>query len=285
MSMLHSTQSHPAIVSGRVGLIAGEGELPVLAAKNMLAKGLDISVYAIDKGNIKDFKRILPADKVHFIVPGLFNRNAQLFHEHAISGVVLVGKVNKWIILCRPVLDSRALALWRESQSGQRNDDTLMHAFIAEFAKENITVLPQTDYLENLFIEPGVYSRRHPTETEQQDIQMGLSLAKEMGRLDVGQTVVISNLMVIAIEAIEGTDQAILRSQKWIGKQGGVVVKVEKPNQDHRFDVPTVGPRTLKALRKAGLKVLAVEAGKTLVLDLPRMTALADQWGLSLVAL
>jgi DUF1009 family protein len=267
-----------------VGLVAGEGELPVMMLETMLSQGLTVFVYAMDPGNVSAFRKRLPANRVHPTKPGLLNKNFRLMHEHGLTHAVFGGKVNKWVLLRHPVLDARAMALFRQSR--QLNDDNVMLMIIREFEEqEGILVLPQTHYLTSALIPPGQYSQRPPSDKEADDIKFALTTAREMGRLDIGQTVIVHNGMVIAVEAIEGTDQAIRRSGKWTGKKGGVVAKVEKPGQDQRFDVPTVGPRTLVSMRKAGLKVLAVEAHKTLVLDLPKMTRLADQWHMTFLAL
>lgn len=267
----------------RLCLIAGEGELPVRVAQNALAKDWALWVYTMDKGNLADFKRLLPTNQVRFIRPGLLEQNFKQLHEDNITHVVFAGKVNKWILFRSPVIDQRALALWKQTK--EFNDDSIMLTLIRECEEEGgVTVCRQTDFLQDYFWAPGVYSQRQPTEEEQRDIAFGMGLAKEMGRLDVGQTVVVLSGMVLAVETIEGTDQAILRSGQWSGKKGGVVAKVEKPNQDLRFDVPTVGPRTLKAMKKSGLKVLAIEAGKTLVLQQQAMIDLANRWQMTLVA-
>lgn len=267
----------------RLGLFAGEGALPVSVAQNALAKGLDVVVYALDKRNIPAFKRVVGADRVRFIRPGLLSRNFAQCHQDGIRQAVFAGKVNKWILLKSPVMDKRAFALFKAQRDF--NDDALMLVLIRELEKEGIMVRRQVDFMDGLFVLPCNYTQRIPTPREQQDIEYGFSLAKEMGRLDVGQTVVVHNGMVLAVETIEGTDQAILRTRRWKSRhEGGVVVKVEKPSQDLRFDVPTVGPRTIKTMKKAGLKVLAVEAHKTIVLDMEHLLQLANKWDITFIA-
>jgi UDP-2,3-diacylglucosamine hydrolase len=268
--------------SKKLGLFAGEGELPVKIAQTAQAGGWDLFVYAIDKGTVNQLKAWVDPSKLRLIRPFMADQNARLLHQDGVKHAVFAGKINKWSLLKAPLMDSRAMKIWQDVR--KCNDDALMLTLLAEFDKEGIAIERQTDFLQDYFIQAGVYSKRAPSENEQLDIQYGFSMAKEMGRLDIGQTVVICNRMVIAIEAIEGTDQAILRSKRWIGKKGGTVVKVEKPNQDRRFDVPTVGPRTLSAMKKAGLNVLAVEAGKTFVLELEQMIKLVDTWQMTLIA-
>jgi UDP-2,3-diacylglucosamine hydrolase len=285
MSVQQETSIHsaPLATTDRLVLLAGEGELPVKVAKNAVEKGFDLFVYALDTKNIAAFKQWVPSNRIRLIRPGLLNRNFEFARQDEIRQAVFAGKVNKWILLRSPIVDKRAMALWQAQK--EFNDDAIMHTFIQEFEKEGIIVQRQTDFMEDLLIKPGLYTQRQPTERETQDMELGFSLAKEMGRLDVGQTVIIESGMVLAVETIEGTDQALLRARRWNGKKGGVVVKVEKPNQDLRFDVPTVGPRTLKTMKKAGLKVLAVEAGKTIVLEQETLIRLADKWQMTFIAL
>jgi len=276
-SIIHGTGQ-----SRKLGLFAGEGELPAKVAQTAQINGWDLFVYTIDKGTLNRLKAYVNPSKLRLIRPGLFEKNLRIMHQDGIKHGVFAGKINKWSLLRSPMVDSRALKMWQEVR--KYNDDALMQALSAEFEKDGITIERQTDFLQDYFIQPGVYSQRVLSESEQQDVQYGFSMAKEMGRLDIGQTVIICNQMIIAVEAIEGTDQAILRSKRWIGKKGGTVVKVEKPDQDRRFDVPTVGPRTLRTMKKAGLNVLAVEAGKTFVLELDQMVKLANTWKMTLIA-
>jgi DUF1009 family protein len=267
-----------------LALIAGEGALPVMAAASALKQGFPLRVYALDRGNIKALRRVAEhPSHVHYMAfPGLFDQHAARFHADGVGQAVFAGKVNKWILVRAPLLDRRAMGLWKAQRAF--NDDAVMHALIGEFEAEGIEVLPQTRFISDLLVMPGVYSQRPPTPDEIRDADLGMTLAKEMGRLDIGQTVVVHQGMVLAVEAIEGTDQAICRAGRWKKGIGGVVAKVEKPSQDHRFDLPTVGPRTLKAMRRSGLRVLAVEAHKTLVLEQDELIRLADRWQMTFMA-
>jgi len=266
----------------RLGVFAGAGELPLRVIENAMAQGYEVYVYALDPKTERLCETLVPKSRIRFLKrPACLDENFRMGHADGLRQAVFAGKVSKWTLVKRPVFDQRTWALWQKQR--QFNDDSMMLTLIREFEDEGITVLPQTDFMQGLFAPQGMYTRRKPTPEEQQDIAFGFDLAKEMGRLDVGQTVVVVNGMVLAVEAIEGTDQAIIRTQKWARKKGGVVVKVEKPNQDTRFDVPTVGPRTLKSMKKAGLKVLAIEAGKTIVMEKDRLITLADRWDMTVV--
>jgi DUF1009 family protein len=159
-----------------------------------------------------------------------------------------------------------------------------MLALIDEFAEEGLHMDSALDLCPELLVRPGLLTRRPPTAREEADIAFGWDLAREMGRLDVGQSVAVKERAVLAVEAIEGTDRAILRAGELCRAGGFVVVKLAKPQQDMRFDVPTVGVSTVENLRRAGGRVLAVEAGRTIVLDQAETVGLADRYGLTIVA-
>jgi DUF1009 family protein len=156
-------------------------------------------------------------------------------------------------------------------------------AFVRELAAEGIGVLDQTEFLKSLMPGSGVLSRRSPTAAQQADMEFGFAIAKQMGGLDIGQTVVVKNGAVMAVEAIEGTDACIRRGGA-LGRGGVTVAKTAKPNQDVRFDVPGIGPDTLQAMIEVGAVALVMEAGKTLLIDRDQVLALADQHGITIVA-
>src|SRR5439155_12975216 len=162
--------------------------------------------------------------------------------------------------------------------------DSLLLGLIAEFERDGLYFRSALDFCPELLVRTGVLTRRAPTAFEQRDIAFGWELAKEMGRLDVGQSVAVHERTVLAVEAIEGTDQAIARAGQLCRRGGFVVVKVAKPQQDMRFDVPTIGVATIETIRRAGGTVLAVEAERTILLDAPETIALAERHGLSVVA-
>ena len=163
-------------------------------------------------------------------------------------------------------------------------DDSLLLGVIDEFARDGIRFESALDLCPELLVTAGVLTRRKPTAQEERDIAFGWELARAMGRLDVGQSVAVREKAVLAVEAIEGTDRAIARAGELCPRGGFVVVKVAKPQQDMRFDVPTVGCATVESLHRAGGRVLAVEAGKTIILDQDQTVALADRYGVTIVA-
>jgi UDP-2,3-diacylglucosamine hydrolase len=181
--------------------------------------------------------------------------------------------------------DWRMLRFWYRRSRRDNKDDSLLLGLIDEFAADGLEFQSALDLCPELLMRPGLLTRRAPSAREQADISFGWELAREMGRLDVGQSVAVKERAVLAVEAIEGTDQAILRAGALCRAGGFVVVKVAKPQQDMRFDVPTVGCATVQTLHRSGGRVLAVEAGKTILIDQEQTVALADRLGLTIVAL
>jgi DUF1009 family protein len=263
--------------------MAGMGQLPVHVVKTALAQGRHIRTYCIDKDTHKAICSLLPDERAYYIrQPGQYDALLKLMKADGVEDIVFAGKINKWALLRSFNLDK--LARDMIINAVRLNDDEAMAVGIAELESRGFTILKQADFIRDLFIEPGLYSQRDLTERERADVSMAFDTAREMGRLDIGQTAIVSQGMVIAVEAIEGTDKAIRRCKPFISKNGGVVAKVEKPDQDQRFDIPTVGVRTLESIRHAGLTVLAVEARKTLALDIEAMRAFADRHHITIVA-
>jgi UDP-2,3-diacylglucosamine hydrolase len=263
-----------------IALVAGEGHLPLIVAQDAITKGMTVTALCLHPANRYALER-LTGRKAYPISPGLLQHNINLATRLGVTDLVFAGKVNKWLLLKNPALDTLALHYLR--QLWPRNDDALMLKLIDLLHDHGMTVWPQAMFLDSLRLGPGLLSQHSPSMQQQQDVQFGMRLAGQMGALDIGQTVVVQDGMVLAIEAIEGTDQCLLRSGQWSKKgSGAVVVKRAKPNQDERFDMPTVGLRTLKYMKKAGLTMLATHAGHTLYLDADAMTMFANRHGLIL---
>ncbi len=257
----------------RIGLIAGEGLLPRYVAKNARIQGIEVVPFIIGKDNPK--LRELCKHKGHRIVPGLVRRTLDLMIQERITHLVFAGKVDKWVLLKDPRIDDIAVEAIR--QYARLNDDAVMLWIIEQLEQRGMQVLPQADFLRELFLPEKILTERQPTESDLRDARYGFEMAKEMGRLDIGQSIVAHSGMILAVEAIEGTDECLKRAGKVSGKKGGVVIKVAKPNQDQRFDIPTVGLRTLKTMRKAGLHMLVTEANQTLYLEPEEMVAFANR--------
>ncbi|WP_373533290.1 LpxI family protein [Vampirovibrio sp.] len=257
----------------RIGLIAGEGLLPLHVAKNARIQGIEVVPFIVGKDNPK--LRELCRLKGHRIIPGLVGRTLDLMLQERITHLVFAGKVDKWLLLKDPRIDAIAVEALR--QFARLNDDAIMLWIIGQLEQRGIRILPQADFLRELFLPEKLLSARAPNAEELRDARYGFEMAKEMGRLDIGQSIVAHSGMILAVEAIEGTDECLKRAGKVSGRKGGVVVKVAKPDQDQRFDIPTVGLRTLKTMHRAGLHMLVTEANQTLYLEPEEMTHFANR--------
>jgi len=264
----------------RVGLIAGAGQFPLLFAKAAAEKGL--AVYAV--AYIQEADAVL-ADYVRaieWLYLGQLKRLIRFFHRHGVQSAVLIGSIRKTRVFSDVKPDVKAISLLTSLK--HMHDDGILRTFARALEKEGIRVLPSTILLPELLAPDGCWTRRKPGRAERADIRLGWKLAKALGRLDIGQCVVVGGGAVLALEAIDGTDATILRGGR-LGDGNAVAVKICKPNQDRRFDIPAVGVRTVESMQTAGVKVLAVESGKTVVFDRRAMVALADKCGIAIVAL
>jgi len=271
---------------GRIGLLAGSGRFPILFAEAARRQGLEVACVGI-RHEAPDVLRELCHS---FEVVGVTKLGGMIrsFQRRGASRVVMAGKVTKSVMYT----PGRILQLWPDLRMARfwyrnlldKRDDSILLGVIAEFAKDGMTFASALDYCPELLVKQGTLTRRRPTAAELKDVAFGWTLAKEMGRLDVGQSVAIKESAAVAVEAIEGTDRCIERAGQLCRAGGWTLVKVAKPQQDMRFDVPTIGLTTIENLHKAGAKVLAIEAGKTIVIDQPDVVALADRLGLSIVA-
>jgi DUF1009 family protein len=273
---------------GPVGLLAGGGRFPFVFAEKARLVGLPVVCIGLNGSADPALAGLV--DRFFWSGPAQIGRVARLFKRSGVSRFVMAGKVQKADILHRPwklltlLPDLRTLRFWFYRNRPDNRDDSLMLALIDEFAEDGLSVESALDLCPELLVRPGLLTRRPPTAREEADIDFGWHLAREMGRLDVGQSVAVKERAVLAVEAIEGTDRAILRAGDLCRAGGFVVVKVAKPAQDMRFDVPTVGVSTVENLHQAGGKVLAIEAGRTIVIDQAETVALADRYGLTIVA-
>jgi DUF1009 family protein len=276
------------MVCQRIGLLAGSGRLPLVFAKKARQLGLAVVCIGIRNEAAPELAQLV--DRFYWAGIARLGRMIRLFKRERIEQIVMAGKIRKavmhtpWRIL-RFWPDWRAMRFWYSRRRPDNRDDSLLLDVIAEFASEGIRFASALDLCPELLVRPGILTRRPPSSAENADIGFGWNLAKEMGRLDVGQSVAVKERAVLAVEAIEGTDQAICRAGELCPVGGFVVVKVAKPSQDMRFDVPTVGSSTIRTMHQAGGRVLAIETGKTIILDEQDTIALADRLGISIVAL
>ncbi|MDW7711969.1 MAG: UDP-2,3-diacylglucosamine diphosphatase LpxI [Deferrisomatales bacterium] len=263
----------------RLAIIAGAGEFPVLMAREFRRRGLETVAIAFEEE--ADPAIETEAHRTYWQPLGRVGRLLKLLKKERIERAVFAGKVHKTRIFKDFRPDIRALTLlWGLKD---RKDDTIMLKVAETLAAEGVELLPQTVHMEAYLPEPQVFTAREPTEQEAEDVAFGTTVARELGRLDIGQTVVVKRGAVLAVEAIEGTDQAIRRGGS-LGGVGSVVVKVAKPHQDLRFDVPAVGIDTVMACLDAGARTLAIEGCHTFFFQREEAVTVADRNGMAILA-
>ncbi len=267
------------VLENKQGLIAGDGELPIRMAESASKNGMEVVCLSLSSDNYKELKKY--CSKVYSIAPGEINKTQKILESENIKQITFLGKVHKGIILKRPKFDSRAIEILKGVK--RLNDDQVMLLIVNELEKIGITVLDQTLFIKNLMIPVGVLGKLKPSENQINDVNYGYCIAKEIGKLDIGQSVVVKDKMIIAVEAIEGTDMCIKRGGK-IAKKGASVVKVSKPTQDKRFDIPAIGLNTLKIMKKHHLSLLAVEANETIIINKEKVVNYADKNNIIIMA-
>lgn len=261
-----------------IGLIAGRGNLPVEVLAEIKRQGA-ISVVVGVKGEAGAEISGL-ADYYRELVVGHLGEIIDYLKSYPVQEVVMAGKVTKEALF-HGGFDLKIQQLLQNLP--EKNDDAILLAIVKEFEKNGLPVSKQTDYLKALMAKPGpVIGEITPVELA--DIKLGFRMAKAIGGLDIGQTVVVKQGIVLAVEAIEGTDQAIIRGGKF-GGAGAVVVKVSKPNQDERFDVPTIGKSTIESMISAGASVLGIEADKTIITEEKQLYELASMHKIKIIAI
>lgn len=260
-----------------LGLIAGGGQFPILVAKAAKMQGCHVVAIAhLDETEPSLSETV---DDIVWIKLGQFGHLIRHLKKSGVRQALMAGTISKKRMFeLRP--DFKGLTLM--SKLAVFHDDGILKAVSDEMAKEGIEIVASTTYLPDLLATPGCLTRRKPSKAEEADIAFGWNMAKRLGHLDIGQTVVVKMKTVIALEAMEGTDETILRGGR-IAREKAVVVKVSKPKQDLRFDVPSVGVRTLEVMAEVKASVLAVEAEKTLLFDKSDMIAFANRHGIAIV--
>ena len=278
----------PPPESGWIGLVAGAGRFPITFARAARKQGLKVYGLGV-RGMVSDD---LAESCDRYATAGLarLGKAISLLKRARISDVVMAGKIEKVELfkpaaLFRLLPDWRSLHMWFRYATNDKTDDTILLAIIREFGRDGIRFHSALDYCPELLVNHGFLTRRKPSSSQWRDIQFGWDIAKEIGRLDIGQTVIVNNTAVIAVEAIEGTDQAIRRAGDLCRRGGFTVVKVAKPQQDRRFDVPTIGLDTVQTMYESGGRVLAIESRQTILLDADDAISLANRLGIAIVAL
>ena len=260
------------------GLIAGNGQFPFLVAKGARAAGAALSVVAIKEETDKRIEEI--ADDIVWIGIGQLGKMISYFKRRGVTKAIMAGQVKHVQIFSGALPDVRMFKmLWNLPK---RNTDALIGGVADELSKEGIELIDSTYFVKDQLAAEGVLTKRKPNETETANIEYGLHIAGEIARLDLGQTIVVRASACVAIEAMEGTDATIRRAGE-LAKGKLTVVKVAKPNQDMRFDVPVVGVPTIQAMIDAGATCLSITAGKTLIFDREEMLKLANKNSIAIV--
>ena len=259
--------------------MAGSGQLPLLVVRGIRSAGSQPVVIGLAEETGPDLAAESPS-LVTLPVAGL-GRMVAHFRAAGVKRLVMAGKVHKGPLFSGIGMDQELMDLL--AMLPRKNDDAILAAVCDYFAAADLVVLPQTEFLQDLLVGKGVLSRRAPDEGERADIVYGFEMAKRIGGLDFGQSVVVKGQAVVAVEAVEGTDETIRRGGR-LSHGGAVLVKVSKPQQDQRFDVPTVGPQTMASMREAGFAVMAIEAGKTIFIGRQPCLDQADAAGMAVVA-
>lgn len=281
--------NHARHIQETVGLLAGYGQFPVVFAQAARRLGFPVVCVGITEEAGAELKDLV--DHFYWSRPAQLGKMINRFKKHGVKNVVMAGKIHKANLLHKPwkifnlAPDLRTLIFWYLRKRADNKDDTLLLSIIKEFAKDGINFASALDYIPEILVQPGTLTRRAASNSEMQDIYFGWKLAREMGRMDVGQSVAVKDRAVLAVEAIEGTDKNITRAGEYCKSGGFVVVKVAKPNQDRRFDVPTIGIDTIQTLHKSRGKVLAIEAGQTIFLGEKEAIILANELGITIIAL
>jgi DUF1009 family protein len=261
-----------------IGLIAGGGQFPLMVADAVRKQGLRI--VAVAHHGETDPSLSEKADEIVWIKLGQLGHLIKALKKRGIHNAIMAGTITKKRMFENIRPDLKGLTIM--SKLAVFHDDDILRAVAKELAREDIEIVSSTYYLPDLLAPIGCLTRKRPSKSEKEDIDFGWKVAKELGRLDIGQCVVVRKKTVLALEAIDGTDETILRGGR-LGRESAVVIKVSKPNQDLRFDVPTVGIETLKAMSQVKASVLAVEAGKTLMFERLEMITYADKAGIAVV--
>lgn len=265
-----------------LGIIAGNGEFPQILARAARQLGTSRLVAAAFEGETdRGIEKLV--DDVEWIKLGQLNKLINVFTSRHITRAIMAGGVTPSNLFKNLSLDMRMIGV--AARLKERNAESIFGAIAGEMSKDGVELVDPRPFLGDSVPEAGNLTRRKPTKEQLDDITFGLRIAKEVSRLDIGQTVVVKQGTVLAVEGFEGTDECIRRGGILAGDKGGaVVVKVSKPNQDFRFDIPCVGQQTMESCRVGNIAVLAVEAGNTLLLEKEAIVQAADKSGLCIIA-
>ena len=262
------------------GLIAGNGDFPFLVLEGARSRGIEMAVIAIREEASPALEQA--AKRFHWISLGELGRGIDLLHQEGVKHAVMAGQVkhNKIFSSIRPDWRLAKLLLTLST----KNTDSLIGAVARVLEEEGIELVDSTRFLGPLLPHEGILTKRAPDEAETADIEYGRRIGAQIAGLDLGQTVVVRDRACVAIEAMEGTDETIERAARIAGRQRLVVVKVSKPRQDMRFDVPVIGLRTIEVMRRSNATALGIDAGRTLLFDRDGLVRAADEGGIAIQA-
>lgn len=279
-------------MSETIGIVAGWGNYPLSVAMALKSSNHKVVVAAIEQHadpRLQDW-----SDSLRWIGIGKLGAQQRLFQEHGVRKVVLAGKLFKdkllfhgrgWIGLMPDFECCRTFFSTVISRRQGSNDDRLLTAVVNSYHRRGIEIIPGTEYAPDLLAAPGNLTRTKPSKSSLRDIEFGWRIAKQMGGFDIGQSITVRDQTVLAVEAIEGTDACIARTGTVCPRGGFSLIKVSKPQQDRRFDQPTIGIQTIERMKKYGGRVIAIEAGETIIVDQAEVIRLADAAGISIVSL
>jgi DUF1009 family protein len=262
------------------GLIAGNGRFPFLVLEGARSQGIEMAVIALKEEASPELEQV--AKRLHWVSLGELSKAIELMQREGVKRAVMAGQVkhNKIFSAIRPDWKLAKLLF----SLPRKNTDSLIGAVARVFEEEGIQLVDSTLFLKPLLPEAGVLTRRLPNEYETADMEYGLEVARRLAGMDIGQTVVIADRACVAVEAMEGTDETIARAARFAAGKPLVVVKVSKPQQDMRFDVPVIGLPTVKSMDDAGATALAIDASRTLLFDRNRLIETADAAGIAIQA-
>ena len=262
----------------KYGLIAGNGRFPMMVLEGARARGVDMVVAAIKEETAPEVEQL--ATRIEWLSVGQLGKLISFFKSEQVTHAIMAGQVKHHQIFRLNALPDLKMVKML-ARLATKNTDSLLGAVANELAGEGITLVDSTTFLEAFLAEAGVMSKRAPNKGEMADIEYGLEVAHEIARLDLGQTIAVKDRAVVAVEAMEGTDAVITRAGEITRGRAFVVVKVAKPNQDMRFDVPVIGRPTIETMRRAGATAIHITAKKTLLFDKVELLKLAEKYRIS----
>jgi UDP-2,3-diacylglucosamine hydrolase len=278
--------------SSPIGIVAGWGNYPLSVAKALKTANQSVVVAALDHHTDPSISRW--ADQLSWMGVAKLGAHQRLFQKHGVKRVVLAGKLFKekmlfhgrgWVGLMPDFECLRAFFHIVITRRDDSRDDSLMMAIVNSYQRKGIEIVPGTEYAPELLAKPGILTRTRPSRTVQKDIEFGWRIAKQMGGLDIGQSITVRDQAVLAVEAVEGTDACIMRTATLCPRGGFTLIKVAKPQQDRRFDQPTIGTQTIDRLKRSGGRAIAIEAGETIIVDREEVIRQADAAGIAIVSL